>query len=104
MSLARVSNTTFPLPRNVATPAKPSDSKALRSTFILTIRSGPALRARRNAKSWGIFGSKRPRVEALSLLAVPWARVFEFVIEGCGVVHHLTYHEQPQSALGNDRR
>ena len=58
MSFARVSNTMFPHPSNVATPAKPSDSKALRGTFILTTRPGPPIMARRNAKSRGIFGSK----------------------------------------------
>src|SRR5215831_11200114 len=76
MFLARVSNTMFPLQRKVATLTKPSDSKALHSTVILTTRPGPAFMARWNAKSRHIFGSKRTSVGS-NLTANSWLQASE---------------------------
>src|SRR5215469_6629477 len=99
MPLARVSNTTFPLPRNVATLTKPSDSKAFRSTFILTMRPGPALMARRNAKSRGIFDSKRSSVDAHSLQPGCRCRLARCLTERWQLTNRRQYGHWPETSF-----
>src|SRR5262249_18057218 len=64
VSFVVVSNITFPLAMNVATPEKPSDSKTWRKDCILTVRPPPTFIARRKAINLNIAKRRFSRLRS----------------------------------------